>query len=406
MTELVQSNIQGQSFTFHFDETTNSQVKKQYDGYATYCSPEHKQISSAYCGSLYVGKCSADDMLVHFHEFMKKAGLNPAFMLALGMDGPNVNLLFKSKLKEEFPIIEVGTCPLHIVNNGFGKAVEALKESIVDLDEVAIDFHSFYKYSAARREQYTVCHEITGVTAKMMEKHCSTRWLSLEKVLVKLMEQWENLSEYLRKVPTLPGFTGSKVPTLPGFTGSKGISSTGRYVRIKGYLQSKKIPVVIVFVVSFAQDFRKFIKTFETNAPLIHLLYQKCLQLLHTVFDKFLTAEVIQEKKSDQGYAMKHIKNLKQIYVKLQSKHKTSYSFGSQTDLQLRKSKLNELEKKRLKRNMEEATTESAGYLLDNFPIGEQVVRDAQYLGHQNNDVGKGAVAIKSLCYNVCRTRN
>ena len=103
---------------------------------------------------------------------------------------------------------------------------------------------------------------------------------------------------------------------------------------------------------------------------------------------------------------MKHIKNLKQIYVKLQSKHKTSYSFGSQTDLQLRKSKLNELEKKRLKRNMEEATTESAGYLLDNFPIGEQVVRDAQYLGHQNNDVGKGAVAIKSLCYNVCRTRN
>ena len=143
MKELVQSNIQGQSFTFHFDETTNSQVKKQYDGYATYFSPEHKQISSAYCGSLYVGKCSADDMLVHFHEFMKKAGLNPAFMLALGMDGPNVNLLFKNKLKEEFPIIEVGTCPLHIVNNGFGKAGEALKENIVDLDEVAIDFHFF-----------------------------------------------------------------------------------------------------------------------------------------------------------------------------------------------------------------------------------------------------------------------
>jgi hypothetical protein len=65
-------------------------------------------------------------------------------MLALGMYGPNVNLLFKNKLTEEFLIIEVGTCPLHIVNNAFGKAVKALKGSIVDLDEMAIDFHFFF----------------------------------------------------------------------------------------------------------------------------------------------------------------------------------------------------------------------------------------------------------------------
>ena len=36
--ELVQSDLQGQPSTLHFDEKTNSQVKKQYDGYATYFS--------------------------------------------------------------------------------------------------------------------------------------------------------------------------------------------------------------------------------------------------------------------------------------------------------------------------------------------------------------------------------
>ena len=82
-------------------------------------------------------------MLVLFHEFMKKVYLNPNLMSALGIDGPNVNLLFKNKLKEEFSIIEVGNYPLHIVNNAFGKGVEALMESIVDLDEMAIDFHFF-----------------------------------------------------------------------------------------------------------------------------------------------------------------------------------------------------------------------------------------------------------------------
>ena len=74
---------------------------------------------------------------------MKKAALNPNFMLALGIADTNVNLLFKKKLKEEFSIIEVGICPLHIVKNVFGKTVKWLKESIVDLDEMAIDFYLF-----------------------------------------------------------------------------------------------------------------------------------------------------------------------------------------------------------------------------------------------------------------------
>ena len=47
---------------------------------------------------------------------------------------------------------------------------------------------------------------------------------------------------------------------------------------------------------------------------------------------------------------------------------------------------------------MQEAMTESAGYLLKNLPIGEQVVSDAQYLGHQNNAGSKGVLAIKRLC--------
>ena len=44
-------------------------------------------------------------MIVHFHESMRISALNPNFMLGLGMDGPNVNLLFKTKLEKEFSIV-------------------------------------------------------------------------------------------------------------------------------------------------------------------------------------------------------------------------------------------------------------------------------------------------------------
>ena len=107
--KLVKRELQGQPFACHFDEATNSQVKTQYDGYATYLIPKYSEISSAYCGSLYAGKCTNDDIMVHFHKFMKIAVLNSNFMLTVGMEGPNVNLLFKNKLEEEFSIIEVGT---------------------------------------------------------------------------------------------------------------------------------------------------------------------------------------------------------------------------------------------------------------------------------------------------------
>ena len=69
---LVQADIYERPFTFHFDETTTSQVKKQYDGYVTYYSKSRKEVCNAYCGTLFVGRCTADDMLVHFYEFMKK----------------------------------------------------------------------------------------------------------------------------------------------------------------------------------------------------------------------------------------------------------------------------------------------------------------------------------------------
>ena len=65
-------------------------------------------------------------MVIHFEEFIKKAGLSPKFMLSFKMEGRNVNVLFENKLWDEFSIIGIGMCPLHIVNSAFGKAVKFL----------------------------------------------------------------------------------------------------------------------------------------------------------------------------------------------------------------------------------------------------------------------------------------
>ena len=97
--------------------------------------------SSAYCGYFCIGKCTADYMVVHFHESIRKASLNLNFILSLGMNGSYVNLLFQNKLRHELSIIDIGACPLYIVNSAFGKANKSLKESVVNSDETTIGFY-------------------------------------------------------------------------------------------------------------------------------------------------------------------------------------------------------------------------------------------------------------------------
>ena len=85
-------------FSFRFDESTTSQVRKQYDRYITNYSKKEKKVSTRYVGSLFVGRCTHADLLDHFFNFMENLKLNTDFLIGLGMDGPSVNKAFEESL--------------------------------------------------------------------------------------------------------------------------------------------------------------------------------------------------------------------------------------------------------------------------------------------------------------------
>ena len=116
------------------------------------------------------------------------------------MDGPTVNTSFLNQLKSEMEeshqnFINNGTCPLHITNNSF-KAILNVLKPILDFDQVATDLHFFFKRSAARREDFKIVEKITEMTTHYMKKHVESRWLSIDRSLVGILEQMENLREY------------------------------------------------------------------------------------------------------------------------------------------------------------------------------------------------------------------
>ena len=93
--------VQEKPFTFHFDESTTLQTKKQYDGYVNFFSLESGEVVIAYCGTLFIGRFSAPDMVNHLKTFVPKQNLDIKLLLNLRMDSPNVNLAFQNLLIKE-----------------------------------------------------------------------------------------------------------------------------------------------------------------------------------------------------------------------------------------------------------------------------------------------------------------
>ena len=305
LIEVILAELRDLPFTFRFDETTTSQIKKQYDGYATYDSPFFGRIITTYIGTLFVGKCTADDLLKYTNEMMERLKLETESILSLGMDGPNVNLSFKRKLESELvkkntKIIDVGSCPLHIAANGFLEVLKSLQsEAGIDLDQIVLDLYGFFKYSAKRIKDYLSVKEFTDLQGRRMLKHVSTRWVSIQDVLIRILEQLPNLVKYFL----------TDLPKEPGFNNKSGVGNQERYIRIKKALLNKKLPAVAYSVIFVAKSFNDFLVKLQAVRPMIVVLYEKMLKLIKQCMTKFL----LDERFSTSDGVLKSLKTLKSL---------------------------------------------------------------------------------------------
>ena len=111
-------------------------------------------------------------------------------------------------------------------------------------------------------------------------KHSTTRWVTLLKVVVRLIEQHENLKEHFKNFP-------------PKKTGFRDVKKTPRYEQIKKNLSEEGIVWYLSFVVYFATDFEVFLKKFQTMCPLVYILYIEMENLLWNTMNKFIRSKYI-----------------------------------------------------------------------------------------------------------------
>ena len=77
-------DVKNTPYTFQFNKMTNRQVQKQYDRYLQYQSNGNNEIVNSYCGSLFIGHCTSENLLDQYKTFTEKNDFGLFFSFSFG----------------------------------------------------------------------------------------------------------------------------------------------------------------------------------------------------------------------------------------------------------------------------------------------------------------------------------
>jgi len=72
-------------------------------------------------------------------------------------------------------LVDVGTCNIHVVHNAFHAAVS---EYAADVNDLAVDLHTFFKLSTARREDFRDVQLDLELEDQLFVRHVPSRVLT------------------------------------------------------------------------------------------------------------------------------------------------------------------------------------------------------------------------------------
>ncbi|KAJ8349752.1 hypothetical protein SKAU_G00248820 [Synaphobranchus kaupii] len=140
---------------------------------------------------------SAESIVNSIRSSLENMGLTLDQVSAFSADNANVNYGIHNsvftKLKKSNNEILRGNCHAHIVHNTVKHALDKLS---VDVENIVLKIYSFFSTSAKRRECLKEFCVFCDVEFHEILRHVTTRWLSLNPAITRLLENWTPLKSY------------------------------------------------------------------------------------------------------------------------------------------------------------------------------------------------------------------
>ena len=186
-----------------------------------------------------------------------------------------------TKQYPEYPgLIELGSCSIHIVHNAFG---DGLGQFGKEIDQLCLDLHSLFKYSAARWEDFRKVQTELELVPANFQQHTEVRWLSLGPAINRILEQWDGITKFV----TEPSKDPKKIPKSSNFKRVYSLLDTYEKGSTKACLEflSDVVPV-----------FEQVLLIFQKNSPVVHILYDTLCESLLKLLRRFMKADAVGRK--------------------------------------------------------------------------------------------------------------
>ena len=279
-------------FTLGTDTATiaHQGLSKAMDIKIRYFSQEHQRTIDSYVETFNLGHETADILTDRTVKALKELGLDLSKLLVLSRDNPAVMQSFGRKLSREAekdgnPHIFQAPCILHPTHTGFKKGVSKLN---LKADLFLINIHSFFKYSTARREDYSeLRNEIDNMEEEVgfFLRHVTSRWLTMGPTAQRVINQWEPLTKYF-----MDFLFNAKDPA------SMETKKTDRYNDIVSVLKPSSNQLNLVrlqFIVYLSKKSEYFLRLFQSDKPVTYKLFQESCLLLSSLLTHVYKKELI-----------------------------------------------------------------------------------------------------------------
>lgn len=209
------------------------------------------------------------------HDCLESKGISYDRMICFNSDTCNTmkgqrNGVVRHLRDQQPALIDLG-CICHLENLALKAAMKTLPVSI---DSLLVDINTHFYLSVKRKEELKGFCEFVNITYKKILSHVETRWLSLLKVISRILELWPAIVSYFHSHPER--------------------EKRGRVSTIAKLL-SEETKLYLLFLNSILPTINSFNVAFQaTNYSTIYLLHPEMKKLTKRLLRCFVKLDVIQ----------------------------------------------------------------------------------------------------------------
>ncbi|KAG0418668.1 hypothetical protein HPB47_004671 [Ixodes persulcatus] len=194
------SDLGSGSYSLILDESTDISVTKLLGVVIVYYSEKAGKVVSTFLSLVELTDSKAQSIVDAVKMCLAQFGIDLQRMVGIGTDNASVMIGVNNgvyqKLKADVPNLLLVRCVCHSLNLAVSSAVaEALPRN---LEFLVSEIYNWFSRSPSRQQSYRDLYRALydGHDPLKIVQSCSTRWLSIETAVRRVLDQWEALKSH------------------------------------------------------------------------------------------------------------------------------------------------------------------------------------------------------------------